>query len=463
MINPMILCRLSIRQQKRIQEIEMEYPEIDIDELGGIIAEEIFKPALVVPALLEAVEIMGPFAVDKGQLIWHYSSKDGVWKDDGEAELTRRVEFCTGDRYRANQVQQVASLLRVRIPQILNLGNKSYLNLKNGMLNWKTCELVPHDPMFFSIYQINAKWDPQATCPTIDAWMNETFEPEVLPLMWQVIGVVIHPDMGFQKTVVLLGDGYNGKGTFLKIPEALLPKSARTSVDPGDFGSDRFASSDLFLKTANICGDIEGIVIESTSKLKQLTGNDVVSAQRKFRDRFDFLSQATLLFAANKMPPSPDTSLGWMRRWLIIPMTKTIEGGPDATLSERMALELDGAVVKAVQGLQNAMAKGAFDEPRVCSEALEDYKNSSDSSVMFINERLDFSVEHKVPISRAYLYDRYIQFSKERRLPTDSMGVFWGKVEHNGHFSVRTSHIYEPKKERAYIGLKITSSYGGTF
>ena len=88
MINPMILCRLSIRQQKRIQEIEMEYPQIDIDELGGIIAEEIFKPALVVPALLEAVEIMGPFAVDKGQLIWHYSGKDGVWKDDGCSHRT---------------------------------------------------------------------------------------------------------------------------------------------------------------------------------------------------------------------------------------------------------------------------------------------------------------------------------------------------------------------------------------
>lgn len=463
MINPMILSRLSIRQQKRILEIESDYPEIDVDNLGRTIAEGIFTPALVVPTLLEAVEIMGPFAVDEGRKIWCYSSKNGVWKDDGEAELTRRVEFCAGDKYRSNQVQQVVSLLKVRIPLIMNLGDKNYLNLRNGMLDWKTCELVPHDPRFFSIYQINATWNPLATCPTIDTWMNETFEPDVLALMWQVIGVVIYPDMGFQKAVVLLGDGYNGKGTFLRICEVLLPRFVTTSVDPSDFGRDKFASSNLFLKTANICGDIEGIAIESTSKLKQLTGNDELSAQRKFENAFKFVSQATLLFAANKMPPSPDTSWGWMRRWLIVPMTKTIDGAPDATLSDRMALELDGAVVKAVLGLRTAMGQGAFDEPKACTEAFEEYKNSSDSSALFITERLDFSITYKEPVPRSFLYNNYTQFSKDKKLTIDSKSKFFQKFELIGHECVLDHWVTSPSKERGYVGVKIRSVYGGIF
>jgi len=463
MIDPVHLSKLEIDQLKKLTHMQVHRIDVDVRRLAELLADEIFDPTLTSIKLLEAVELLGPFAVDKGKRIWHYCG--GVWLPNGEDDLTMRVVLCTGSRYRKNHVYEVASIIKARAAKINGLGPRNLINLKNGMLDWETLELHPHDAKYFSTYQVNASWDPKSKCPVTDTWMGSLFDPEIIKLLWQVIGVTIHPAMGFQKAIALIGGGLNGKGTLLRLCHSLLPESSICAIDPKVLASDRFASAELFGKTANICGDIERFTFNSTAEFKKITGEDIINAQRKNGHPFTFQSEATMLFSGNKMPASRDVSFGWFRRWLIIPMTRLIEGPPDRTLNQRMAEELDGVLLRAVLGLREAMDQGGFDEPLICKEALLEYEYSCNTSALFINEKLNFSKSHTAPISRTLLFDNYISFCRERRLEQETRPKFYEMVETLGGNHITPHWTKKPSGEddRGYVGIKFKSIYGHFF
>jgi P4 family phage/plasmid primase-like protien len=450
-LNPVVMSKLDRTQERGIAELRVRRPDIDVSTLVDLMADGIFDRGLRVPSLVRAVEVLGPLAIDQGKRIWRYD--EGVWKSDGEDELTRRVQLCTGERFRKDHVSQAATLIKAREPQIQGLGPSRFINVKNGMLDWETLELHKHDPNYFSTYQVTVAWNSDAVCPTVDQWFDETFDTDLHSLLWQVAGVVVYPGMGFQKIVVLLGDGYNGKGTFQRLCLSLLPKSAYTSIDPRELVNNRFKPAELFGKTANICGDIERFTFNSSAELKKISGDDPINAERKNGHPFTFINQAFLLFAANKMPQSRDTSHGWHRRWLIVPLARRISGSPDHTLEERLQAEREGVLVKAVMALREAMRQGGFDTPEACLAAGREYEHACNSAILFINERLRFDAELTTPLSRSDLYAAYRDFCRRERLDAESRNKFYELLQELGRPHLRDHWANGDERKRGYVGV----------
>lgn len=453
MINPVVKSKLSHSQIVELERIEESSPEIRIDRLAQLIAEEVFDRGLVVPALVEAVKLIGPLACDQGRNIWHYAN--GVWLSDGYQELSRRVQLCTGNRFRKDHVAQAVAVISTQEIEIRGLGSSQFINVKNGMLDWKTLELHSHSPIYFSTYQLDINWNPDALCPTIDKWMHDCFDASLHSLLWQIMGIVWHPGEGFQKAITLIGSGYNGKGTFLRLCLAGLPSTAYCAIDPKRIAENRFAAAELFGKTANVVGDIERFTFNSTAEFKKITGHDLMPAERKMGQPFQFMSQATNLFAGNKMPPSRDTSEGWHRRWLIVPMERRISGRPDPDLEERLHAELEGALVRAVHGLRIAKENGGFIEPLAVIEAQKEYEYSNNTSALFISKQLEFSPKFQIPVTRSTLLGSYTTFCEVRRLETDSRNKFYEMLEELG-----TPHLKDHwiGSERGYLGVRYTGS-----
>ena len=76
--------------------------------------------------------------------------------------------------------------------------------------------------------------------------------------------------------------------------------------------------------------------MESTALFKNLTGEDRVNVERKNRDPFDVLIWATLIYSANKVFGSADTTEGYMSRWLVIPFPNDFAGREDRNLDARL-------------------------------------------------------------------------------------------------------------------------------
>ena len=229
---------------------------------------------------------------------------------------------------------------------------------------------------------------------------------------------------------MLLGPGGDGKSVLLGLFRGLLGTENVAAVSVQALGEDRFAGADLFGMLANICGDLDARTIERTDLFKQVTGNDVIRAQRKFRDGFNFFCYALPLFSANEAPRTADQTDAWFNRWIILPMTQRFVDATDArtptaeptakradtALAATLAGELDGLLVRAVTGLRRLMARGHFVYPPSVVEARARYRLTLDTVRGFVAEHCHLDVEGWV--ERADLYRRYRTWCQEGgRLP----------------------------------------------
>lgn len=108
--------------------------------------------------------------------------------------------------------------------------------------------------------------------------------------------------MHFDKIWILLGDGSNGKSSYLMTLACVLGDWNISHQDLGHLTSNNFSSANLYSKIANINYDISSEFIKDPSIVKNLSSGDYISAERKNQDPFMFRSHATLIFSANVMP-----------------------------------------------------------------------------------------------------------------------------------------------------------------
>jgi len=357
--------------------------------------------------LQKVIQSLGPVKVGPGKNIWRYV--DGVWRNDGAEEVIRRTEALLGDASRKSHTDNILHFMSASIPEISGLGPLEYLNCRNGMLRLSDLELLPHDPNYLSTVQLATSWDRMALCPTVDAFLDEMAYEDTIELIWEIIGVCIYIGLGPQRGVFIRGSGRNGKGTLLRLIGGLIPDEFVANIEIQRLGTDTFAAAELFGKILNVVGDLSPKALEDTALFKMLTGEDSINAQRKYGQPFSFTSQATLLFAANKLPHSPDETKGFFSRMLIIPMDKkTIEEGQaDKTLEPRMHQELPGVLVKAVAGLKRVLDRGGYQVVERCIQELEDYMNPIDTVESFASSEVHFTGIRTHRVNRKEMYENY--------------------------------------------------------
>lgn len=267
--------------------------------------------------------------------------------------------------------------------------------MKNGLLDWRTGTLLPHDPAVLSTVQLNTIWDPTATCPKVDAWLADVLPDDLLlgdaltpGFIWEVIGYLCFSGNPLHKAILLLGTGRNGKGTFLRLIVDLLGAENVSSVDLHSLVTNRFRTAELFGKVANVAGDLDGAWLDSTATFKAITGEDRVTAERKFEAPFDFTPFAVPVYSANKVFGTPDTSAGYMARWVVIPFLKSFIGTEDRTVEHGLHHpdEIAGMLVKAVAGLRAVLARGNFTEPTSVAEATQRFADESDPVRTFLRD-----------------------------------------------------------------------------
>jgi hypothetical protein len=193
-------------------------------------------------------------------------------------------------------VTQVASIIKARDPRINGLGPKNLINVRNGMLDWETLSFFRTIRSVYSTYQVNALWDPKSKCPVTDAWMESMFEPEIVKLLWQVMGVTVHPAMRSPKRrLSLLGGGLNGTGTCCRaLFTHFLPDSAICAIDPKVLTSNRFASVQVWQDGQCLLATWKDLHLIPLLSLRKLQVKHSLM-QRENGHSFTFQVEATML------------------------------------------------------------------------------------------------------------------------------------------------------------------------
>jgi len=366
-----------------------------------------------------------PIRFGRDGRLWRY--KDGVFLPDGDHFVEVQAQVLLGKWSKIGPRREVVAWFRAHEPTIgLEDQDPELINCANGLVEWRTGQLLPHDPLGISTAQIPVRWRPNGSCPVIDAWMTFVLADEALiAFAWEVIGYALYAGMPFEVAILLVGHGGNGKSTFLNLVRALLGASNVSSVSLHALTDDRFASSSLYGRLANVCGDIDARTLHNTDIFKRLTGGDSMFAQRKNAHPFEFTNAALPIFSANEPPFSSDQTDAYFRRWKIIPFDIRIQ---DSTMIgdyiDRLTTpqELEGALAKAVRSLRTLMDRGRFDPPDSVTEAGDKYRLRIDSVYAFITEECVFEPGRWV--HRQNLYENYVNWCERtgRKGPLGRVG-----------------------------------------
>lgn len=388
------MTTLSRAQNEVLRELMECNPEADVAEVNRLMDNRFKangKGPLLWESLEESVRAFCPFAVDETKSIVFY--RDGVWHRNGRNEVSRLVIGLLGEAGTQPNATRITERIEANSREIKGIGPRTHMNFRNGMLDLETLELLPHSPDYASTVQLQINWNPDAKAPKFQAWMDSTIDPDVHQAIKEVIGGAIFPGSPFQVAVAMIGPGGNGKGTIERTIRKMLPEDAVSAVDAAELATNRFAVADLYGVTTNLCGDMQRLDIHSTAIFKKATGDDVIRAERKFGQPFKFTSKAFLVFSGNAMPRSTDRSEGWIRRWHIIPMERTISGPLDGSIEATFQTteELEGIARLAVEALIGALRNRGYSKPAACQLAKSAYRRECNSVEAFIYDALDIS------------------------------------------------------------------------
>jgi putative DNA primase/helicase len=235
------------------------------------------------------------------------------------------------------------------------------LNVANGMLDLPTATLKPHDPIYMSSVQFPIEWNPDATCPTYEQWIEACGIADQIDDLEEIVSLMLDPSRTPTKAVFLFGPSRSGKGTFLRIMEAIAGIENVSGVRLSQLCEDRFAAANVYGKALNVSGDLSAGHIEDISLFKQLTGDDLISADRKFGQQFVFRNTALFAFAANELPTVGEASRAYVERIRPFKFAKSFAGHEDPTIEQHMIeRELPGILVRWVHAWQRLAERGAY-------------------------------------------------------------------------------------------------------
>lgn len=411
------------RQEHAAEKKKREYAS-DEERL----ADEIGLPRLLAERILERYH----FAQDPGGKLYTY--QHGTYTIYGERLIKRQVKrllkvWDMTDEWSKHKSEEVIEWIRVDAPELWARPPLDVLNVKNGLLDLKTGELKDHDPEYLSPVQLPVEYDPDADCPAWHDLIAAVFPDDCPDLAWELIAWLMMPYTSIQKSVLLLGEGRNGKSTFLNAVKNFLGRANVAGVSLHKLEANAFATARLVGRLANICPDLPSEHLAGTSVFKALTGGDLIHGEHKYHDSFEFESFARLVFSANTPPQSDDSSNAFFRRWLVVPFERTFTDEDEIPRQKLDAMladpkELSGVLNMALAHLPRVLDQG-ITEAESMRKAWYEFKEVTDPQQVWLD--LNTVEGPEMFVEKGELLKAYNADAKANGRPTLTASLF-GKV-----------------------------------
>ena len=353
-----------------------------------------FDPNAFAKWLIDASGLAFATLSDTGEVTVYDS---GVYRSGGDVDIAKTVEEVMGGfKITKNAVNEVIGHIQRRtyVNRDEFDADKRIINLKNGLYDTRTHELKPHTSEYLSTVQIPVAHDPAATCPAIDMFLSEVLDSGDIKTVYEWFGFTLEPEYWIQKMLMLLGEGSNGKSTFLDLFEAFIGPNNCVNESIHQLVNNRFRVAGLYGKLANIHADISDRELNNTGTLKLLSGGDKISAEKKGKEPFKFKNFARLIFSANRLPRARDDTDAWYRRWTFISFTRKFGPDPDAVklddkkIMHKLATdeELSGLLNHAIEALAVLHEQDGFTNNLSTEETRKIYTRLSDPVAVFLQD-----------------------------------------------------------------------------
>lgn len=361
--------------------------------------------------------------------------KCGVYRPVSDAEIGTIVRsWLPVGRANPDTIGKVVRMLKYSAPirdfDEIN-GYEDFINLKNGLLRVEDWEILPHDPELTTTVQLNCEFRAGVTAPRWIQFIEslcmdpeaERADQQMVDVIQEVCGFLLSQIWGFRvkKAIIFFAPiGNTGRSVLFSVLATILGKDSIANICFQDLGASRWATGRAFGKRCLLVGDEGGSEVQSSQVFKQMTGGDIVSAELKGLQGFDYQFRGVIVAACNNMPYfSDDKGNHLAERLLLLHCRNPIpEESRDLHLLDDLKQELDGIFMWCMIGLRRFLENGMRFSRCDSSDALmQEYRARHDSCFAYLSDRMQITGKRSDSVRKTELEDDYTQFcdQNERR------------------------------------------------
>ena len=337
--------------------------------------------------------------------------------------------------------------------------------LENGVYDLMKKELKPHDPRRLIFTYIKASYDESAECPVFNGFLKQITHgnPQLEERFWMAIGyLMIYPARG--KFFIVMGYARDsGKSVLGNFIQRLYPEESvgnlRLQEMKGTFASMSFLNAVINLELDMPNAKLNA---EVASRLKQITGGDSITVQRKYLSPVTLKRRIKFVFAGNYPLCIDGEDDALQKRIVFLPFDESIpDDQQDPDLEKKIWDERDAIVTKSLHYARKLVKLNyKFPEIPQVDNAKCIVQNSAIKSVgQFVEESCE-RCDPEVKTALEDLYDAYLDFCKEKDIWACSKSAFrealtMMKLEHKRFRCPDSNMVVRKNPVSSFCGIRL--------
>jgi len=296
-------------------------PTITIDDLttrtttsnGAIVPE--LSPSKAAKSLCDKLTLV---MTDSDDSIWYFDGQ--IYQNRGKEFIKNLVYSRAGDLADKRQVNEILDRIgsKLRLSPVTFNPNPALLGVGNGVIDCSTGSFRPYARQDLITDKLMVGYDKNARCPEIIKFIES-----VTPCSNDRITLVdIIASGAYRKALhyiaFLIGHGSSGSSTLIHLLQAFYGAENTEAIPLNELVERPFALSSLRNARFSVGQEIEAVKKSGTSRIKEISGGDWISADVKNKDRARFQGWTKLIFKGNAVPRFTDTTWAFRRRFVEI-------------------------------------------------------------------------------------------------------------------------------------------------
>lgn len=386
------------------------------------------------PLRLDIVEVVNRLHEEIGIVVGedheYYFYEDGVYKKTDEALILGILGEWYGDMknyqekplLNRNVVAEILMLLKAKYRVNKNMMiSEDYINLKNGLYNFREGVLEEHHRNVFQTVQLPIKYEEEADCPTILEILEDVINNQLDVLLDFMAYTLFYHGHPIQKALMLVGPTGTGKSVILNLFRRFYGEENISNV-PLEYldgeNAERYIA-ELYGKVLNVAGELPSKRINVERFKSATSGSDYISGRYIYKKPFKFVNKAKMVFASNTPPIINDYSDAFYRRLIILECVNQVEL-TDHNIKRLKAID-DQQELSGLLNILLPRLKRVLSTLRLCGDDLDlnksIYRRHSDSLDMFIEEVIEITDDPKDFVSIQNLFERYKEYCEHYKVP----------------------------------------------
>lgn len=337
----------------------------------------------------------------------------------------------------------------------------TWVVFKDCIVDVMTEEVMDHNFTYFSKNSIPYNYleaddtDTSKFDELFKAWVVGNGQDETwIETLYEVVAYSMLPDYPLENIFCLLGEGSNGKSSFIRLLVNFLGmyNIGATELSLLSNPNSRFETTALQGKLVCLMSELDDAQLKNTSLIKKLAGNkEVIRAEYKGRGHVEFTNYAKIIMSTNFLPDSADKTDGFYRRWLVIDFPNQFPETNGDVLAHLTEKDYSALARKCITILKNLLQKNTFTNLGSIKQRRQRYEDKANPLKRFIDEKCVVSPNKEIPVFE--LFEVVSSWLNEKGYRALSKPKLSRLMKENG-FEVEPKHNPEVNKTwRYYIGI----------